>query len=118
MRAATAGLRGAVYEDPRARRIGDVHHRKAAIAPGAVSDVAIEQRVVQRITLAGRPGRGFAAAAPHARNPATAGKLRLARRRHVDDREDVIGEVGEVDRGVGIAPADIPDAVRPNSFYR
>ena len=118
MRAAAARLRRAVHEDFRPRRIGDVHHGQAAVAPGGIGDVAVEQRMVQCVALAGGPGRRLAAAAPHARDPAAADDLRLLRIRHIDDSEDVVGEIGEVDRGVRIAAAGIPDAVRANSFYR
>ena len=118
MRAAAARLRQAVHQDFRLGRIGDVDHGQAAVAPGGVGDVAVEQRVVQRVALAGGRGRRFAAGAPHARYPAAPHDLRLARLRHVDDGEDVVGEIGEVDRGVRVAPAHVPDAVRAHAVGR
>jgi hypothetical protein len=90
-------------------------HGQSAIAPGGVGELAIDQRMMQRVSLAGGPARRLAATTPHAGEPAAPHELRFARLRHVDDREDVIGEIGEVDRGVGIAPAHVPDPVRPHS---
>jgi hypothetical protein len=39
----------------------------------------------------------------------------LVRFAHVDHRQDVVGEIGKVDRGIGIAAAGVPDAMRPKA---
>ena len=73
---------------------------------------------MERIALAVAPGRRLAAGAPHARQPEAPHDLGLARIAHVDHRQDVVGEVGEVDRRIGIAPAGVPDAMRPETVGR
>src|SRR5687767_9094196 len=116
MRAAAARLRGAVHEDPRPRLVGDVDHGQPAVTPRAVGDVAVEERVVQRIALARRPC--FAFSGSHARNPAASDELRLLRVLQVENGENMVGDVGEVDRGVRVAPAHVPDAVGTDAFDR
>ena len=44
--------------------------------------------------------------------PEAAGDLGLARVAHVDHSQNVVGEIGEMDRGIGVAAAGVPDPVR------
>src|SRR5262249_57297340 len=44
--------------------------------------------------------------------------LGLRRVGDIDHREDVVGELGEVDRRVRVAAAGVPDAVRPDALDR
>src|SRR5438094_5872907 len=37
---------------------------------------------------------------------------------HVDHRQNVVGEIGKVDGGIGVAAAGVPDAVRPEAIDR
>ena len=43
---------------------------------------------------------------------------RLLRVGHVDHRENVVGEIGKMDRGIGVTPAGVPDAVRSEAIDR
>src|SRR6185312_4700710 len=52
----------------------------------------------------------------HARNPPAAGFAGLRRVAHVDGHEDVIGEAIEQHRGVGPAPASVPEPVYTAAF--
>ncbi len=63
------------------------------------------------------PGRRLAGGGVHAGDPPAADLLRARRVRHVDDHQDVVGEAVEQRRGIGIAPADPPDAVQAETGH-
>ncbi len=66
----------------------------------------------------GRPVGLLAGGDVHARQPVFAGQLRLRRVCHVDGDEDVVGKAVEQRRGIGPAPADVPDAVQAGAVDR
>src|ERR1039458_10730067 len=72
--------------------------------------------MMQGKSFAFRPGRHFTTAGPHPGKPPFAGHMWLCGIRHVDDRKNMVAEIGEMDRHVRIAPADIPDAMRSNAI--
>ena len=61
--------------------------------------------------LVARPVRRLAGRLVHAGNPPAAGLARLRRIAHVDGDEDVVGEAVDQRRGIGPAPAGVPDAM-------
>ena len=65
-----------------------------------------------------RPVRRLAGGDVHARQPVFAGEPRLGRVGHVDGDQDVVGEAVDQRRGVGPAPADVPEPVQAGSFHR
>ena len=111
MRAAGIGRRpGAVRQQFRLGRVRQVHHRQPA-RDGVVGPVAGE-------ALAVAPGRRLAAGAVHAGQPPASDDLRLRGIGHVDRREDMVGEIVEMHRGVGVAAAHPPDAVQADALHR
>ena len=52
------------------------------------------------------------------KQPELADHVRLGRVRHVDDRQHMIAEIGEVDREIGVAAADVPDPVWSHAVSR
>ena len=107
-----------VREEPGAGRVGDVENGQAPIAPGGVREVPGDEGVVERVAPTLAPGRRLGAAPPHAGEPPAPGDLGPPRVGHVDDGEDVIAEVREVDGGIGVPAARVPDAVRPDPVDR
>ena len=103
-------------------RIGlvlDVDNGEAGVAPAAIGDVVVDDGVMQaEAAVLGRPVRLLAGRHVHARQPVLPGHDRLLRVRHVDGDEDVVGEAVEQRRGVGPAPADIPQAMQTRSLDR
>src|SRR5437870_230132 len=69
-------------------------------------------------TPSAAPGRSLAAGAPHAGRPPAADDAGLARVGHIDDREDMVGPVGKMDGGRGVAAGGGPDAVRSEAVDR
>ena len=84
----------------------------------AIGEIAGDQPVMQRVAPAFRPGRRLAAAGPHARQPELADHFRLGRLLHVDDDQDMVGKFRQMHRDIGVALADIPDAMRPQAAER
>ena len=72
---------------------------------------------MQRVALA-LPARNLAARCVHAGQPPAPDDLGSGRLLHVDDRQDMVGEALPVARGIGIAPADIPEAMQPEPVDR
>ena len=73
---------------------------------------------MQRIAAALRPSRRFAASLPHAGQPPPADDVGLRRIAHIDDSKNAVGEAVEMRRDVGVAPADIPDAMQSKALDR
>ena len=74
--------------------------------------------MMERIALAAPPVRRLAAGAPHPWKPEAADDLRLARIAHVDHRQNVIREIGKMDRGIGVTATGVPDPMRPEAIDR
>ena len=108
----------AVCDHLRLLRIGDVDHAQAAVAPRAKSKVAGDQSVMQRVAFAFRPCRRLAAGRPHPRQPEFADHMRPGRLRHVNDHQHMIGKFRQMHGDIGVAAADIPDAMRSQAAER
>ena len=101
------------------RAILDIDDREAGVAPAAISDVLVDDGVMQpEAAVRRRPVRRLAGGDIHARQPVFAGEPRLGRVGHVDGDQDVVGEAVDQRRGVGPAPADVPEPVQARSFDR
>ena len=107
----------AVRQQLRRGRVGNVEDRQAAVAPRRIGEVAGDDRVVQRVALAG-PARRLAGGLVHPRQPEPPDHLGPGRVLHVDDRQHMVGKALPVARGIGIAPADIPQPVQPQPVDR
>src|SRR6185436_5110371 len=91
--------------------VGDIDHHHAGVAPGGIGGVAVDDGVMQAEAARAGPARRFAVGLVHAGDPPAASFARFRRVRHVDGDEDVVGEAVDQRRGVGPAPAGVPDAV-------
>ena len=120
VRAAAEGRRPDLVDDElRVRLVLDVDHREARVAPRAIGDVVMDDRVVQpEAPVLGRPVRLLAGRDVHPRQPVFSGELRLLRVFQVDGDQDVVGETVEQRRGIGPAPADVPEPMQAGAFDR
>ena len=100
-----------VLDQLRLAAVGDVHHDEPAVAPRAVSGIAVDDRMMQAEAAVVAPARRLARRRVHAGQPVAAGFLRLRGISHVDGHEDVIGEAVEHRRDVGPTASGVPDAV-------
>src|SRR5258708_28745907 len=95
----------------------DIVYRKTYVAPGAITKLAGDDHVMQRIALALWRGRHFAGRAIHARQPPFRDDDWLGDFLEVDDTKAMIRETVEVRRNMGIAPAHPGQAVYPHSRH-
>ena len=78
---------------------------ETAVTPGAIAQLAGDDHVMQRVTLAFGRCRHFAGRAVHARQPPFRDDDRLGNFLEVDDTQAVIGKAVEVRRNIGITSA-------------
>ena len=83
-----------------------------------IGGVAVDDGMVQAEAAGARPVRRLARRLVHAGNPVATGLARLGRIAHVDGDEDVVGEAVDQRRGIGPAPAGVPDAMDAAAFDR
>src|SRR4249919_425536 len=107
----------AVTEQLRIRRIAEIVHGKAAVAPCRKAEFLRAYEMVQRGALAERSGSNLATGAVHPGQPPATGQLRPRWIRHIDDRQSVVDEAFEVDRHVGVAASHPPYAVSAESGH-
>ena len=100
------------------RAVGDVHHHEPAVAPRAVSGIAVDDRMMQAEAAVRAPARRLARLRVHAGQPVAPRFLRLRGIGHVDGHEDVVGEAVEHRRDIGPAAAGVPDAVNAAALDR
>src|SRR3979490_194333 len=93
---------------------------ETAIAPGAITELARDDHVMQRVALALWRGRHFAGGAVHARQPPFRDDDGLGDLVEIDDTKTMIGEAVEMRRDIGIAPAHPgqPVDAKPGHFEK
>ena len=100
-----------VRQQLRVRGVADVVNREPAVAPRRVAAVARDDHVMQRVALALRRRRRFAAGPVHAGQPPARHDLRLRDVGEIDDAENVIREAVEMRGHVRVAAAGPPQPV-------
>src|SRR5262245_27078716 len=108
----------AVCDQSRPGRVGDIENGQPPIAPGGEGEVTGYQSVVECVALARGPGWRLAACPPHAGQPPAAHDLGPRRIGQIDDGQDVVAELREVDGGVGVASARVPEPMGPDALHR
>src|SRR5262245_34613616 len=98
-------------------RICQIVNGEAPVAPRCVAKMSCTDEMMQRRALAKRSGRRLAAGTVHAWQPPPSRQFWPGGIRHVDDCQSVIDEAFEMDRHVGIAAANPPDAVRAETGH-